>query len=106
MSPKKIRFASVCIRFRAILIKYCSCFPVLSLYTAKIVLPGIPLSGLSPRSQYPEHGFADDLVVRSRMFDACLVIDGGISYAFNDGATVFLSMHDEDSLRTVKLIDD
>ena len=40
------------------------------------------------------------------MFDACLVIDGGISYAFNDGATVFLSMHDEDSLRTVRLIDD
>ena len=45
-------------------------------------------------------------MVRSRMFDACLVIDGGISYAFNDGATVFLSMHDEDSLRTVKLVDD
>jgi len=58
------------------------------------------------RSQYPEHDFADHLMVRSRMFDACLVIDGGISYAFNDGATVFLSMHDEDSLRTVKLIDD
>lgn len=58
------------------------------------------------RSQYPEHGFADRLTVRSRMFDACLVIDGGISYDFNDGATVSFSMHDEDSLRTVRLIGD
>lgn len=58
------------------------------------------------RSQYPEHGFADSLLVRSRMFDACLVIDGGISYPFNDGATVLMTMHDEDSLRTVTLIDD
>lgn len=55
------------------------------------------------RSQYPEHGFVDSLLVRSRMFDACLVIDGGISYAFNDGARVRLSMHDEDDLRTVQL---
>jgi len=65
-----------------------------------------PITNRVFRSRYPEHGFADDLVVRSRMFDACLVIDGGISYAFNDGATVFLSMHEEDSLRTVKLFDD
>ena len=64
------------------------------------------LTSLILRSHYPEHGFADALTVRSRMFDACLVIDGGISYVFNDGATVSLSMHDEDSLRTVRLIDD
>lgn len=37
------------------------------------------------------------------MFDACLVIDGGLSFTFNDGATATLEIDDENSLRTVIL---
>ncbi|UYV62621.1 NADK2 [Cordylochernes scorpioides] len=41
--------------------------------------------------------------VKSRMFDACLVIDGGLSFVFNDGALAELEMFPEDALRTVQL---
>lgn len=41
--------------------------------------------------------------VKSRMFDACLVIDGGLSFAFNDGSTAILEINDEDALLTVNL---
>lgn len=41
--------------------------------------------------------------VKSRMFDACLVIDGGLSFTFNDGSTALLEINDEDSLLTIKL---
>lgn len=37
------------------------------------------------------------------MFDACLVIDGGLSFTFNDGSTALLEINDEDSLLTIKL---
>ena len=46
-------------------------------------------------------GFATKMEVRSRCFDACLVIDGGLSFSFNDGTVAMLEMHDSDSLRTV-----
>ena len=36
--------------------------------------------------------------IKSRMWDGWLVIDGGVSFQFNDGAVVELSMHDEDAL--------
>ncbi|TMS32638.1 hypothetical protein L596_000455 [Steinernema carpocapsae] len=48
-------------------------------------------------------GFADKIRVKSRCFDASLVIDGGISYKFNDGMEAVLEMHPEDALRTVIL---
>ncbi|XP_071117305.1 NAD kinase 2, mitochondrial-like [Haliotis cracherodii] len=46
-------------------------------------------------------GFADKVVIRSRMWDACLVVDGGSSFQFNDGATATLEICDDDALRTV-----
>lgn len=35
------------------------------------------------------------------MWDACLVVDGGMSYRFNDGAVAKFEMFDEDALRTL-----
>ena len=48
-------------------------------------------------------GFAEKLEIRSRCFDASLVIDGGISYSFNDGTIATLDILDQDALRTVVL---
>ncbi|KAK3090289.1 hypothetical protein FSP39_010669 [Pinctada imbricata] len=39
--------------------------------------------------------------VRSRMWDACLVVDGGSSFRFNDGAVATMEILEEDSLRTI-----
>lgn len=41
--------------------------------------------------------------VRSRCWDACMVVDGGTSFEFNDGAIATISMSEEDLLRTVVL---
>lgn len=46
-------------------------------------------------------GFAENIVVKSRMFDACVVIDGGLSYKFNDGSFAKFELLDEDQLKTV-----
>ena len=46
-------------------------------------------------------GFTDKLVVKSKCFDGGLVIDGGVSFAFNDGTTALLDIRPEDSLRTI-----
>lgn len=43
------------------------------------------------------------LTVHSRMWDACLVVDGGSSFAFNDAAEATLEIHEEDALRTITL---
>lgn len=43
--------------------------------------------------------------MRSRMWDAWLVVDGGLSFKFNDGALVDLEMFEEDALRCVTLLD-
>lgn len=51
-------------------------------------------------------GFAKKIIVRSRCFDACLVIDGGSSYQFNDGARAVLEIQPENSLRTISLSHD
>jgi NAD+ kinase len=37
------------------------------------------------------------------MWDACIVVDGSLSFSFNDGAVVELGIHDEDALRCVQL---
>ncbi|CAA19455.2 NAD kinase 2, mitochondrial [Caenorhabditis elegans] len=46
-------------------------------------------------------GFADKICIKSRGYDAHLVIDGGISYRFNDGSEAVMEVRDEDTLRTV-----
>ena len=48
-------------------------------------------------------GFANRLEIRSRMWDACLVLDGALSYPFNDGAVARLEICDEDALKTVEI---
>eukprot|EP00064_Thunnus_orientalis_P016671 superscaffoldBa00003356_g16740 len=50
-----------------------------------------------------QRGFASKVCVRSRCWDACMVVDGGTSFEFNDGAIATISMSDEDQLRTVVL---
>ncbi|XP_071952559.1 NAD kinase 2, mitochondrial-like [Antedon mediterranea] len=51
-------------------------------------------------------GFAKKITIRSRCFDACLVLDSGHSYLFNDGAKATLETKEEDALRTLELIED
>ncbi len=48
-------------------------------------------------------GYAERMEIRSRCFDASLVIDGGLSFRFNDGTRAIMSIHDEDALRTIIL---
>uniref|UniRef100_A0A158PB22 NAD kinase 2, mitochondrial n=1 Tax=Angiostrongylus cantonensis TaxID=6313 RepID=A0A158PB22_ANGCA len=46
-------------------------------------------------------GFAEKIRVKSRGYDAHLVVDGAVSYRFNDGAEAFVEVHEEDALQTV-----
>jgi len=48
-------------------------------------------------------GKARRIEIKSKCFDACLVIDGSLSYRFNDGTKAIVSIHDEDVLRTIQL---
>ncbi|XP_028274061.1 NAD kinase 2, mitochondrial isoform X2 [Parambassis ranga] len=50
-----------------------------------------------------QRGFASKVCVRSRCWDACMVVDGGTSFEFNDGAIATISMSADDQLRTVLL---
>ncbi|XP_022909606.1 NAD kinase 2, mitochondrial isoform X2 [Onthophagus taurus] len=50
-------------------------------------------------------GFVDTMKVKSKCFDAALVVDGGISYEFNDGTIAELSVLPEDALLTVKIFE-
>ncbi|XP_073477353.1 NAD kinase 2, mitochondrial isoform X5 [Aquarana catesbeiana] len=50
-------------------------------------------------------GFTSKVCVRSRCWDACMVVDGGTSFEFNDGAIVSITMNKDDALCTV-LLDD
>ncbi|XP_075680246.1 NAD kinase 2, mitochondrial isoform X2 [Dermatophagoides pteronyssinus] len=47
--------------------------------------------------------FAQKIVIKSRMTDAHIVIDGGLSYAFNDGSKASFEMFEKDALRAIKL---
>lgn len=47
--------------------------------------------------------FVNKLFVQSMCLDASLVIDGGISYPFNDGTKILLETKPEDSLLTMIL---
>uniref|UniRef100_A0A6P7FNM7 NAD(+) kinase n=1 Tax=Diabrotica virgifera virgifera TaxID=50390 RepID=A0A6P7FNM7_DIAVI len=55
--------------------------------------------GIKPR------GFASKIEVRSHCYDASLVVDGGFSFPFNDGALAVLEVLPEDALRTVLFTD-
>ncbi|XP_038075892.1 NAD kinase 2, mitochondrial-like [Patiria miniata] len=48
-------------------------------------------------------GFAKKIRLRSRGWDACLVMDSGSSFVFNDGAIATLEITEDDALRTFEL---
>ncbi|KAM4808205.1 NAD kinase 2, mitochondrial isoform 2-T2 [Rhinophrynus dorsalis] len=50
-----------------------------------------------------QRGFTSKVSVRSRCWDACMVVDGGTSFEFNDGAIVSILMDADDALCTVLL---
>ncbi|KAJ8286349.1 hypothetical protein GJAV_G00037460 [Gymnothorax javanicus] len=50
-----------------------------------------------------QRAFASKVSIRSRCWDACMVVDGGTSFEFNDGAIATITMSEEDQLRTVLL---
>ncbi|XP_006000673.1 NAD kinase 2, mitochondrial isoform X2 [Latimeria chalumnae] len=52
-----------------------------------------------------QRGFTTRVCVRSRCWDACMVVDGGTSFAFNDGAIATITTHEDDDLCTVLLED-
>ncbi|XP_037080752.1 NAD kinase 2, mitochondrial-like isoform X2 [Pollicipes pollicipes] len=70
-------------------------------YTIRDPVMSAPRSAAEKRPR----GLARRLEVRSRCFDANLVVDGGLSFPFNDGTVAILDIHDDDALRTVVLDD-
>ncbi|XP_043925900.1 NAD kinase 2, mitochondrial isoform X1 [Protopterus annectens] len=56
-------------------------------------------------SSSEQHGFTKKICIRSRCWDACMVVDGGSSIEFNDGALATLVINKDDALRTVQLED-
>lgn len=46
-------------------------------------------------------GFARKIEIQSCCYDASLVVDGGVSFDFNDGTIALLEVLPEDALRTV-----
>ncbi|PKU43367.1 ran-binding protein 3-like isoform a [Limosa lapponica baueri] len=50
-----------------------------------------------------QRGFSSKVCVRSRCWDACMVVDGGTSFEFNDGAIASIMIDPEDALCTVLL---
>nr|XP_033788694.1 NAD kinase 2, mitochondrial isoform X2 [Geotrypetes seraphini] len=50
-----------------------------------------------------QRGFSSKVCLRSRCWDACMVVDGGTSFEFNDGAIASIMMDTEDALCTVLL---
>ncbi|XP_017044686.1 NAD kinase 2, mitochondrial isoform X3 [Drosophila ficusphila] len=56
----------------------------------------------SPKT-FKERDFVQTVFVKSHCIDANLVIDGSISFPFNDGAKALLEVHPEDALLTIAL---
>ncbi|NXF96957.1 NAKD2 kinase, partial [Eubucco bourcierii] len=50
-----------------------------------------------------QRGFSSKVCVRSRCWDACMVVDGGTSFEFNDGAIASIMIDTEDALCTLLL---
>lgn len=59
--------------------------------------PGGSLVERKPR------GKARKIEVKSRCFDACLVVDGSLSYKFNDGMKAVIQLVDDDALRCLQM---
>ncbi|XP_055687911.1 NAD kinase 2, mitochondrial isoform X2 [Lutzomyia longipalpis] len=57
----------------------------------------------NPKGGMESRAFASKLFIQSRCLDASLVIDGSISYPFNDGAKVVLETRPEDALLTISM---
>uniref|UniRef100_A0A1L8E135 NAD kinase 2, mitochondrial n=1 Tax=Nyssomyia neivai TaxID=330878 RepID=A0A1L8E135_9DIPT len=57
----------------------------------------------NPRVGMESRAFTSKLFIQSRCLDASLVIDGSISYPFNDGAKVVLETRPEDALLTISM---
>ena len=51
-------------------------------------------------------GKASRINVKSKCFDAHIVIDGAMSYKFDDGTDVLIEIKDEDALKTIDLINE
>lgn len=54
-------------------------------------------------SSHSHRGHAKRIEVKSRMQNACLVLDGCQFYPFNDGSYALIEMHDEDALKTISV---
>eukprot|EP00057_Strongylocentrotus_purpuratus_P034434 XP_795192.3 PREDICTED: NAD kinase 2, mitochondrial [Strongylocentrotus purpuratus] len=61
-----------------------------------------PVTNRVYQSDMPR-GFARKIVMRSRCWDASLVIDAGSSFIFNDGAIATMEINEKDALNTVEL---
>jgi len=76
-----------------------------------------PISMVTQINDYPDkasemvqlirrpRGKASRIEVKSKCFEACLVIDGSLSYIFNDGTHASVEIRDKDALRTVELLE-
>lgn len=70
-------------------------------YTIRDLMPASPMECAPMRPR----GLARSIQVKSRCYDASLVIDGGVSFRFNDGTCALLQVKDDDGLRTATLVD-
>lgn len=65
-----------------------------------------PIMAYSVRDPVPNgdnhRGFAKRIEVKSRMQNACLVLDGCQFYSFNDGSYALIELYPEDALKTIK----
>lgn len=52
---------------------------------------------------HSHRGYAKRIEVKSRMQNACLVLDGCQFYPFNDGSYALIEVHDEDALKTISV---
>lgn len=59
-----------------------------------------------PKGLIEPRGFAHTIEVKSKCLDAAVIIDGGLSFPFNEGTISHLEIHPEDSLRTVVLYEE
>lgn len=54
-------------------------------------------------TNHNHRSYAKRIEVKSRMQNACLVLDGCQFYPFNDGSYALIEMYDEDALKTVNI---
>jgi NAD+ kinase len=77
--------------------------PELQLMSYTVRDPVTPGTFPSVTEALKPRGQARRIAVKSRCFDACLVIDGSLSFKFNDGTKAIIEILEEDALRTVHL---